>query len=478
MRYCDLCVTKSQIIQKVTNLSTFAPPIPITMRFNLTKEFLEQVHIAIQSNDFEWIDKNVLELHFVDIAEILDELPNVDAKAIYFRMDEETQADVLMELEEEVRDRFLKSLSKKEIAEQLENLDSDDAADILYEYDDTEIQEVISHMEDDEAADDIVDLLNYDEDTAGGLMQKEFLHAEIDWTVEQCLAEIREQAKEVDKVYTIYVVDNLNKLVGVLSLKALFFSEPGFKIRDLYQAKNIISVKVTDDQDEVMRLFDKYGLVSIPVLDYQNKLVGRITIDDVVDIIREEADRDFQLATGISEKVEDNASIFRITKARLPWLIIGMLGGTLGAKVISSFEGSISHVPALAFFIPMITAMGGNVGVQSSAIVVQSLAKGNQFKSIFAKLGKEVLVGLFNGLICSSLIFGIASIFGTIDLGIVVSASLFVVIVFAAVMGTLIPLILDKYDIDPALATGPFITTLNDVLGLFIYFSIGMLMYA
>ena len=272
--------------------------------------------------------------------------------------------------------------------------------------------------------------------------------------------------------------DNLNKLVGVLSLKALFFSEPGFKIRDLYQSKNIISVKVTDDQDEVMRLFDKYGLVSIPVLDYQNKLVGRITIDDVVDIIREEADRDFQLATGITEKVEDNASIFRITKARLPWLIIGMLGGTLGAKVISSFEGSISHVPALAFFIPMITAMGGNVGVQSSAIVVQSLAKGNQFKSLFSKLGKEVLVGLFNGFICSSLIFGIASVFGTIDLGIVVSASLFVVIVFAAVMGTLIPLILDKYDIDPALATGPFITTLNDVLGLFIYFSIGMLMYA
>jgi magnesium transporter len=235
------------------------------MRFNLTKEFLEQVHIAIQNNDVEWIDKNVLELHFVDIAEILDELPNEDAKVIYFRMDEETQADVLMELEEEVRDRFLKSLSKKEIAEQLENLDSDDAADILYEYDDTEIQEVISHMEDDEAADDIVDLLNYDEDTAGGLMQKEFLHAEIDWTVEQCLIEIREQAKEVDKVYTIYVVDSLNKLVGVLSLKSLFFSEPNHKIKDLYQSKNIISVKVTDDQDEVMRLFDKYGLVSIPV---------------------------------------------------------------------------------------------------------------------------------------------------------------------------------------------------------------------
>jgi magnesium transporter len=270
----------------------------------------------------------------------------------------------------------------------------------------------------------------------------------------------------------------LNKLVGVLSLKTLFFADPSQKISDLYQGKNIISVKVTDDQDEVMRLFDKYGLVSLPVLDYQNKLVGRITIDDVVDVIREEADRDFQLATGISEKVEDNASIFRISKARLPWLIIGMLGGTLGAKVISSFEGSISLVPSLAFFIPMITAMGGNVGVQSSAIVVQSLAKGNQFKSVFSKLSKETLVGILNGLICSSLIFGIASIFDNMTLGIVVSVSLFVVIIFAAIMGMLIPLILDKYDIDPALATGPFITTLNDVLGLFIYFTVGMLMYS
>lgn len=448
------------------------------MRFELTKDFLENIRLAIQTNDLEWIDKNVLELHYVDIAGVLDELQNEEAKFIYFRLEEDVQADVLMELEEEVRDRFIKSLSTKEIAEQLENLDSDDAADILYELSDNEIHEVISQMEDDEAADDIVDLLNYDEDTAGGLMQKEFLHVNVDWTVEYALTEIREQAKDVEKVYTIYVVDDYNKLMGVLSLKSLFFSEPQLIIKELYQSKNIISVKVTEEQEEVMRLFDKYGLVSIPVLDYQNKLVGRITIDDVVDIIREEADRDFQLATGISEKVEDNASVFKITRARLPWLIIGMLGGTLGAKVISSFEGNISLVPALAFFIPMITAMGGNVGVQSSAIVVQSLAKGNQFKSIFSKLGKELLVGLLNGLICSSLIFGIGSVFGTLNLGLVVSISLFVVIIFASVMGTLIPLILDKYDIDPALATGPFITTLNDVLGLFIYFTVAMLIFA
>jgi len=273
------------------------------------------------------------------------------------------------------------------------------------------------------------------------------------------------------------VVDQLNKLVGVLSLKRLLFASPKTKISDLYQDKNTISVKTTDSKELVAKVMEKYDLVSIPVVDFQNKLVGRITIDDVVDLIKEEADKDFQLASGISEKIESNASVWRTSRARLPWLLIGMLGGTLSAQVISSNEGSISKIPALAFFIPLITAMGGNVGVQSSAIVVQSLAKGNQFDSIASKLLKELLVGLLNGMICSTIIFGIATFFENPVLGLTVSVSLLIVIIFAAVMGTLIPLILNKYRIDPALATGPFITTMNDVLGLFIYFTVGMILY-
>lgn len=448
------------------------------MRFELTKDFLEQLRKAIQAEDTAWIDEHILGLHFADIAELLDELTKEQAKFVYFRLDEELQADVLMELEEDVRDRFLKTLSSKEIAEQLENLDSDDAADILGELTDKEIQEVISHMEDDDAAEDIVDLLNYDEDTAGGLMQKEFIQANLNWPVDRCIVELRRQAEDVEKVYTIYVVDSLNKLVGVLSLKRLLFASPKTKISDLYQAKNTISVKTTDSSEEVARVMEKYDLVSVPVVDFQNKLVGRITIDDVVDIIKEEADKDFQLASGISEKIEANSTVWRMSRARLPWLLIGMLGGTLGAQVISTYEGSISQIPALAFFIPLITAMGGNVGVQSSAIVVQSLAKGNQFESITSKLAKEALVGLLNGLICSLCIFGIASYFENQTLGITVSIALFVVIIFAAVMGSMIPLILNKYKIDPALATGPFVTTLNDVLGLFIYFTVGMILYS
>ena len=447
------------------------------MRFELTKDFLDVLRLKIMEQDLQWIRENVLELHYAEIAEILDKLTNDEAKLVYFLVDEDLQADILMELEEEVRDRFLASLSTKEFADQLENLDSDDAADILGDLPNEKIQEVISQMEDDEAAEDIVDLLNYDEDTAGGLMQKEFFQAQVHWPVNFALEELRKQAEDVEKVYNIFVVDESDKLLGVLSLKRILFAGSNTKIGDLYQSKNIISVKTSDSVEEVSEVMEKYDLDSVPVVDYQNKLVGRITLDDVVDFIKEEADKDFQLATGITEPMESNASIWRISKARLPWLIIGLFGGVLGANVISRFEGSITQIPALAFFIPLITAMGGNVGVQSSAIVVQSLARGDKHLGKFLpKILKEASVGILNGLLLASMIFGIASVFATVQLGFVVSLSLFTVIIFAAVLGTIIPLLLNKYKIDPALATGPFITTLNDVIGLFIYFTIGMLL--
>ncbi len=447
------------------------------MQFELTKEFLENLTDALDRNDGAWIDEHVVPLHYADIAEIMDQLDSAEAKVMFTHLDEETQGDVLMELEEDVRDRFLKSLSSKEMADHLENLDSDDAADILGELSDDKIQEVISQMEDDEAAEDIVDLLSYDEDTAGGMMQKEFIQARMEWPVNRCLVELRRQAEDVEKVYTIYVVDGLNKLVGILSLKRLLFANPKNKIQELYTDKNIISVKTNDSSESVARIMEKYDLVAIPVLDIQSKLVGRITIDDVVDVIKEEADKDFQLASGISEKIESSSTVWKISRARLPWLLIGMLGGILGAQVISGFERGISAVPALAFFIPLITAMGGNVGVQSSAIVVQSLAKGNDlFGTIGKRIAKETVVGLINGLLLAILIYVVAYFFAFPKLGMVVAISLFIVVLFAAIFGTLIPLILDKYNIDPALATGPFVTTLNDVLGLFIYFSVGMLL--
>ena len=448
------------------------------MQFELTKDYLESLEFAIDLQDAEWIRTYVLELHYADIAAIICELNHEEGVYLYDLADESIQGDILMELDEDLRELIIKSFSTKEIAEQLELLDSDDAADLISHFSQEEVEEIISQITDSETAEDIVDLLNYEPDTAGGLMQKEFIQAKIDWPVDRCVIELRKQAEEVEKIHTIYVVDDRNKLLGYLSLKSLLFASPKTKIKDLYQDKNIISVKTSADNEDVARLMEKYDLITIPVVDLQNKLVGRITIDDVVDVIMVEAEKDFQLASGISENIESSSSVFRMSRARMPWLMIGLLGGVLSAQVISGFEGGISAIPALAFFIPLITAMGGNVGVQSSAIVVQSLARGtNQFGSVFKKIRKEALVALVNGLLLSTIIFSFAYVFDSTTLGFVVSLSLFTVIIFAAIFGTLIPLLLDKYNIDPALATGPFVTTLNDVLGLFIYLTIGILMF-
>ncbi|MEY4142194.1 MAG: hypothetical protein RLZZ68_1248 [Bacteroidota bacterium] len=446
---------------------------------DLTKEFLQEIRSRIASDDAPWLKEHVLHLHYADVAEILDQLTNEEAKYVYFLVeDEDLQGDILMELDEDVRDRFIASLSSKEIADQLENLDSDDAADILGELSKDQIQQVIAQMEDDDAAEDIVDLLNYDDDSAGGLMQKEFFQAHVEWTVRRAIMELRKQAEDVEKVYNIFVVNEAEQLVGVLSLKRLIFADTRTTIEELYQSKNIIKVTTSDSAEEVARIMEKYDLVSIPVVDYQNKLVGRITLDDVVDYIKEEADKDFKMATGINENSDSSTSIIKSSLSRLPWLIIAMVGGTIGAKVISNFEGGLSQLPALAFFIPLITAMGGNVGVQSSAIVVQAIAKGDiAVKRIMPRIAKEATVGLMNGIILSALIFGVAVFFANVQLAVVVSLSLLTVIVFASTFGTIFPLVLHRYRIDPALAIGPFVTTLNDVIGLFIYFSIGMLLF-
>lgn len=447
------------------------------MRFELTKDLLDEVREMIAQNNSTFIDQKIIHLHPADIAEIVDELDNEEAKYVFAHLDNDLQGDVLMELDDEVRYQFVESFDTGQLAKQLENLDSDDAVDILGELEVDRQLEVIAEMESDNA-EQLVKLLNYDENTAGGLMQTEFIRAKLDWPVNRCVIELRRQAEEVEKVYTIYVVDEYDRLVGFLSLKSLLFAKAKTLIRDIYQDKNMVYVTTNVEAEEVGRIMDKYDLVSIPVLNLQKKLVGRITIDDIVDVIREEADKDFQMASGISENVEASASIWKMSRSRLPWLLIGMLGGILGAQVIGNFESQIGKIPALAFFIPLVAAMGGNVGVQSSAIVVQSIANGtDQFSSILSKVRKEAGLGLLNGVICGSVIFVVTWLLQNMTLGLSVSIALFIVIVFAAIFGTLIPLVLHKYKIDPAVATGPFITTLNDVVGLFIYFMVGMFIF-
>jgi len=445
------------------------------MKFELTKEFLQEIIDKIDRQEFELLKTELSELHNVDIAELIEGLDEEYGKILFELFEDETSAEILVELDEESREAVLEDLSSQEIAEDLiENLDSDDAADIIADLPSEKKVEVLSHIEDIEHASDIVDLLSYPENTAGGLMAKELIKVNEKWAVLRCVREMRKQAEEVDKVYTIYVVDDDDVLLGTLSLKKLLLSPEKTFIKNIYNEK-VFSVKANSDDEEVANIMEKYDLIVLPVVDDLNRLIGRITIDDVVDVMKEEAMEDYNKASGISEQVDASDNILTLTRARLPWLLIGLMGGIMGAEVIGIFD--IENNIELAFFTPLIAAMGGNVGVQSAAIIVQGLASNNLgMDSLAQRLIKELGVALLNGIICSGLIMIITSMIGYPNsISFTVSISLMAVIIFAALFGTFIPLVLDKYKIDPALATGPFITTVNDVLGLFIYFMIGKL---
>ncbi|MBK9192268.1 MAG: magnesium transporter [Crocinitomicaceae bacterium] len=449
------------------------------MKFELSQEFLDQLTDEIGVKNNAAISEKIGQLHPADIADVMENLSVDQAKYIYELLDEELAAESLMELDEEIREQLLKLFSPEEIAEQADNLDSDDAADLLGELPEDEIDEVIAQMEDREHASEVTELLNYDEDTAGGLMQSEFMCANWNWPVDKAVVELRKQAENVEKVYTIYIVDDEQHLKGILSLKSLLFASPETPVREIYKERDLHIAKTHDSSQEVVSLMEKYDLVSLPVVDRQNKLVGRITIDDVVDVIREEAEKDFQMASGISENVETSAGVLKHTRSRLPWLIIGLGGGIASSQIIKGYEGQIEINPSLAFFIPLIASTAGNVGVQSSAIIVQGLAsKDFQFNGIFKQVGKESMIGLLVGFICSVIIFGVSYFLDAdINLGITIGVSLFLVVIVAAILGAFIPLFLNRIKIDPALATGPFITTANDIIGLTIYFIVAYIVY-
>ncbi|MEW6468537.1 MAG: magnesium transporter [Bacteroidota bacterium] len=449
------------------------------MQFEINTEFLEQVHDAIQRNDIRFLSELTHDLFPADIAEILNRLELDDAKKLYNFLEEEVASEVLVELDEDVREKILESLSSKEIAEKLiDNLQSDEAADVIAELPDEKQDEVLSHIEDEEQASDIVDLMNYDKNTAGGLMQKELVAVNANKTMLECVRELRKHADHIEDVYAVYVVDDDEKLLGVIPIKMVLTTSLRSRISDVYD-KDIISVRTSMPAEEVAGIMEKYDLIYVPVVDGLGKLVGRITIDDVVDVIKEEAEKDIQMMSGITEDVEHSDKIWMLSRSRIPWLLVGLVGGIFGSQVIEEYEGQIRIHPEMAFFMPLIAAMGGNAGVQSSAIVVQGIAnKTLMAEGILRKLGKEFTVGLLNGMICAVLILGYNLFFSdSMALSITVSVALLSVIVFATLFGTFVPLALNRYRIDPALATGPFITTTNDILGLFVYFLIGRLMY-
>ena len=438
--------------------------------FKLTEELVAEIERLIENQRDTDLVALMEDLHYADIAEIIDELDDDEATYIIKLLESDKTSDVLTELDDDVRESILGNLSAKEIAEELAELDTDDAADIVGELRSEIIQEVISELEDREHAKDIVDLLRYDEYSAGGLMAKELVKVKEDWTVLTCVKEMRAQAENVTRVHSIYVVDASGRLKGRLSLKDLLTTSTTTHIKDVYIPK-VDAVGVNEKPEEVAKIMQKYDLEAIPVVDEIGRLVGRITIDDIVDVIREEADKDYQMAAGISQDVEADDSIWQLTRARLPWLFLGLVGGVGAAAIMGGFEDMISKHAILFFFTPLIAAMAGNVGVQSSAIIVQGLANDDLKGSVGNRLIKEMLLALLNGIALAAVLLVFTWFWkGDFLTAVAISLSLVAVILVAGFIGTFIPLFLHKRNIDPAIATGPFITTSNDIFGILIYF--------
>lgn len=440
------------------------------VEFELNKEFRDRFQEALNARDGAFIRQSLEEINPADITALLYEFNGEESKYVLDLLSLDVRSKIINDLDSDTRKNFLSNYTTPEITEVINQLDSDDAADILNELPIKTSEEIIATLDPDLKS-QVIDLLRYDENVAGGLMAKELIKARDHWTVVQCVEEIRKQAENVTKFYAVYVVDDSDKLLGKVSLQKLILSDPRTIVKDILE-DDVVAVETYMEDREVAEIMSKYDLESVPVVNVQGHLVGRITIDDVVDVITEQAEEDRQLMSGITEDVEEDDSVWRNTRARLPWLLIGILGGMVSARFMGFFEMEIARITAIAFFIPLIQATGGNVGIQSSSLVVQSLASpGFVDEGLWKRLLKVFSVALLNGFFLSVVVFGITwLVFGHDALNLVVALALFFVVVFASFIGTVTPLILNRMGFNPALASGPFITTTNDLLGLAVYF--------
>jgi magnesium transporter len=459
------------------------------MKFELTNNFKEKLKVEIESQNIDFIKKSFLEVSYADIAELLYEFNSNDSKYVLDNIDLETSSQIISELDDDTRENFLKIYSSKEIADVLKVIDSDDGADILLDLSADKREDVLINIIDKEKSKNLKDLIKYDEEVAGGLMAKELVKCNIDWKINQCIELIRKQAKKVSQIYSVYVTDSKGRLKGKVSLKDIILSNDNSRVKDIYD-DFVVSVDAHMNQEEVAQIMQKYDLTVLPVVNKRNKLIGRITIDDVVDVITESAEEERQIMSGITSDVEEDDSIFKLSNARLPWLIIGIFGGLFGAFFLGSFEskyfeGSEVFI-SLSFFIPLIMATAGNVGIQSSSIVIQTLSSPSSFEiSISQRLTRVILVSILNGIVLSLLVYGGLLLFDNLNFldfeiysktAKIVSVSLFSIVLVSSLLGTITPIILDKLKFNPALASGPFITTTNDLMALAIYFVVALVM--
>ncbi len=458
------------------------------MKFELTNNFKEKLKFEIESKNIDFIKKSFLEVSYADIAELLYEFNSKDSKYVLDNIDLETSSKIISELDDETRENFLKIYSSKEIADVLKVIDSDDGADILLDLNPDTRENVLINIDDTEKSKNLKDLIKYDEEVAGGLMAKELVKCNIDWKINQCIELIRKQAKKVSQIYSVYVTDSKGRLMGKVSLKDIILSNDNSRVKDIYD-DFVVSVDAHMNQEEVAQIMQKYDLTVLPVVNKRNKLIGRITIDDVVDVITESAEEERQIMSGITSDIEEDDSIFKLSNARLPWLIIGIFGGLFGAFFLGFFEskyfeGSEVFI-SLSFFIPLIMATAGNVGIQSSSIVIQTLSSPSSFEiSTSQRLVRVILVSVLNGFVLSLLVYGgllLFDNFNFLDFEIysktakIVSVSLFSIVLVSSLLGTITPIILNKLKFNPALASGPFITTTNDLMALAIYFIVAII---
>ena len=448
------------------------------MEFEFSKEFLERFKLALTDRDDVYIQDSLEGVRSADICEILTEIGIEEAKYVFDILSSDIAADVLVELEEDFRVEFMEYFSINELSHFIEILDSDDGADLLNELSPQRREEILEEIKNEEKVGHLLDLIRYDEDVAGGLMAKELVKARENWTVKRCIEEIKIQAENVEKIYSVYVVDQQDRLKGRVSLKRILLADDYKKVAEIFE-ENIISVGIFLEAQEVANIMQKYDLDVVPVVNVRGKLVGRITIDDVVDVITESAEEERQLMSGVTSDIEEDDGVWVISKARLPWLVIGMTGGLIAAQIADYYSGTLNVIARLSLFIPLIMATGGNVGIQSSAIVIQSLAGKNGFNDTLGnRLLKMFYVAMVNGSILSLTVFGaIMLLFKDQLLALTASVALLNVVLLALFMGTITPLLLDRFGINPAIASGPFITTANDLLGLTVYFSIAVFLY-
>ena len=440
-----------------------------------TEDFLKEIEELISQADGEKVRELLSDFHPADIAELIQHLDYPEAEFIVSLLDGDMAADTLMELDEDVRHQLLENIPNKDIAKHfVEHLDTDDAVDLLQELDKEDQEEVLSHVDDVEQAGSIIDLMKYDDDTAGSIMGTEMIVVNENWSMPECVKRMREQAEDMDEIFNVYVVDDDNKLRGILPLKKLITHPSVSKIKHV-MTTDPFYVKADDPIDEVVLDFEKYNLAVMPVIDSIGRLVGRITFDDVMDEAREQTERDYQLASGLSQDVETDDNVLRQTTARLPWLLIGMIGGIGNSMILGNFDSTFAAHPEMALYIPLIGGTGGNVGTQSSALVVQGLANSSlDAGRTFEQIAKEAVVALINATIISMLvyIYNFVRFGATSTVTYSVSISLFCVVMFASFFGTLVPMTLETLKIDPALATGPVLSNTNDIIGMMIYMGV------